>query len=455
MKHWKIKRKLFTMIFITVGVAVLLIVNDLFSFQRIQGAMSGWTTLMNKGEFEEIQNQMGGLEWQIHAGIYAAIGGILVIVLLSALFMRLMDVYLVKPAVHGMKMLQSIHQSIEEEQGDLQIRINNQNRDEIGELCQGIDRLLQILQVSVQNMKESGESLTDSAKVLARDAQTMQSNMVLSYDSLENIAAVLEEVSAEVQVITETTARTEEYSARIKKDIESGNGITTSIQERVARSRLDANTQKENTMKFYHTIKSGIVNSIQEAEQIEQINELSSYILTIANQTNLLSLNASIEAARAGESGSGFAVVAGEIRKLAERTKETATEIQMLNTSMVAVVHGLAERSHEVLEFIDRDVMALFQNSEEIVKDYERDARNVAGIMENLKGSSETVYSVISQVSDSMKEITESMNGTAEDTQNVFAGMGSNVEEIKKVEEEINHTVQVTRKLQEIVDTYQ
>ena len=75
---------------------------------------------------------------------------------------------------------------------------------------------------------------------------------------------------------------------------------------------------------------------------MERINVLSDAILEIASQTNLLALNAAIEAAQAGDSGSGFAVVAEEIRKLAENSKETATEIQSVTQQVLESVHHLS-----------------------------------------------------------------------------------------------------------------
>ena len=96
---------------------------------------------------------------------------------------------------------------------------------------------------------------------------------------------------------------------------------------------------KKNTWEIVTDIIGKLQTTIQESKKVEKVSELTNDILNIASQTNLLALNASIEAARAGEAGKGFAVVADEIRQLAEDSKNTANDIQKINTGVIDAVH--------------------------------------------------------------------------------------------------------------------
>lgn len=157
--------------------------------------------------------------------------------------------------------------------------------------------------------------------------------------------------------------------------------------------------------------------ALEDSRSVEKIKKLTQEIMSITNQTNLLSLNASIEAARAGEAGRGFAVVADEIRSLADSSAETAGNIQTISTQVTEVVDKLARSAEAILQFINEKVMKDYDDFENVVDRYQQDAesvdrlisdfaKNAGGIAETMKSmNSEEISKVMSAEVERFKKV--------------------------------------------------
>ena len=97
--------------------------------------------------------------------------------------------------------------------------------------------------------------------------------------------------------------------------------------------------------------------SVADSQSVDKINALTGDILSIAGQTNLLALNASIEAARAGDAGKGFSVVASEISQLSDSSRDTATNIQTINTLVIETVHELTDHANDLVNYIQETIL--------------------------------------------------------------------------------------------------
>lgn len=217
-------------------------------------------------------------------------------------------------------------------EGDLTVRFNSTGRNELGLMAQGFDRLLDRLQATIADTKNSSGSLRDASgelKAIAADSASVVSNQT---EETEHVATAMNEMTATAQNVAESASRAE----NIAKDAD---GLAENGQSLIDRTTAKIQGQLDNNQRSVQTSAS-----LKEAS--ENIGSILAVIENISGQTNLLALNAAIEAARAGEHGRGFAVVSEEVRNLASRTQESVKEIQ-------DQIHHLREGVSSVTDVIE------------------------------------------------------------------------------------------------------
>jgi methyl-accepting chemotaxis protein len=208
---------------------------------------------------------------------------------------------------------------------------------------------------------------------------------------MEETAASSEEMSAtsqEIERAAQSIAVRSQEGATAARDI--------SIRAEQMKINFEA-SQKKGYMMFTGT-KDQLEKAIEESKVVEQIHVLSNSIMQITEQTNLLALNAAIEAARAGESGRGFSVVADEIRRLAEQSKKTVTQIQDVTEKVIGSVNNLSISSKELLNFMTTDVTKDYEDMLEVTVKYSEDANFVDDLVTEFSSTSEELLASIENI---------------------------------------------------------
>lgn len=318
--------------------------------------------------------------------------------------------------------------------------------DESGVLASAVKDMQEIQGNVIKNIIEQSSNVTENMK---------QINM-----EMENLNKSIEEISATTEQLSDTTEKTAEsaeeindISKTIEKDAKSISQKAEHSSESVLKAtnmseemKQKAIKSRESIMSIYKNTKESLENAIKDSKEVSKINELSSAILAIMENTNLLALNASIEAARAGEAGKGFAVVADEIRSLSDDSKDTVTRIQEVTKNILEAVENLSSGAYEILEFIDKKILPDYN---EIVVSHEKSSENFSDISNMVRDFSNTSYKLLTSVqnvSKLMQEISDSGNEQATGAQNI-AGETSQITKMS------GHVVELTEKAKEKSDS--
>ena len=215
--------------------------------------------------------------------------------------------------------------------GDLTRRLTVVRKDDLGEISQDINTFIENLQRMMRDITDSSNQIAASVSDLTHVNQT--NNEILTAHKLETskVATALEEMSASANDVAYNT--------------ESAVSVTNNTNNQAEHSKSVVSGATQNVTDLVEKVADSSSQIYQMGQEIDNISAVLKVIGEIAEQTNLLALNAAIEAARAGEQGRGFAVVADEVRALASRTQESTTEIyntiSRLNASSQSVISGI------------------------------------------------------------------------------------------------------------------
>ncbi|WP_281222229.1 methyl-accepting chemotaxis protein [Photobacterium sanguinicancri] len=215
---------------------------------------------------------------------------------------------------------------------DLSSRLNETRQDEIGELCQSYDQLLDNFSASLQQVQTTSESLTLQANELICVASKTTHAVESQRSETTDIGAAIEHMQQQQHNVEQRTAEAATLSQNASNSARQGTQLAISAGDDI-----------RYLVKDIENVQTRI-NHLNE--QSSQVTTILDVIRGIAEQTNLLALNAAIEAARAGEQGRGFAVVADEVRNLATRTHQATGDIQ----TIIEVLHQGSEASAKAVE---------------------------------------------------------------------------------------------------------
>ncbi len=343
--------------------------------------------------------------------------------------------------------INNIIDDINHDKGDLTVRLQTETSSELVNVKNGFNHFIETLQGVLKEVKDGTVVLTESSDNMTRQIH-------LASDNITNTSAALEELSASMQNVSETAGTIDQ---RLNEVRNATNNINSGVNEGVSKAeeirneavdiKNDAQSKKDNTGNKMETLSQVLEQSVKDSEKVAQISELTNVILDIASQTNLLALNASIEAARAGEAGKGFAVVAEEISSLAENSRQTAGNIQIISNEVTTAVKSLADNAMHVLDFINSTVLSDYDSFVDTGEKYESTASFINDVLDHISDQTKQLNAIMNEMTEAVSSITDSVHQSS-DAINQSAGNSQDiVDEITGISTAMDTNNDVTDRL--------
>ncbi|MCR5623834.1 MAG: methyl-accepting chemotaxis protein [Lachnospiraceae bacterium] len=378
---------------------------------------------------------------------FSSLGFIIIVVLVSLIFIG----WFVNPVNIVTKEL------ITMANGDLSRALPDKlllKKDEAGRLAGAMQRMQFSISRAIRDVKSEADVVDDNVQ-----NQQERINSLLS--EIEGISATTEELSA----TSETTAATTQQLTTTAESI----GITVDdiskraddalskieqIKERAENLKNSTIQKKETSTAMLEETQGTMREALEEAKAVDKINDLSNTILNIAEETNLLALNASIEAARAGEAGRGFAVVASEISKLAENSKNSAAQIQIVTNEVISSVENLSNCAGSLLNYLDANILKDYNTLVKTGEQYSNDAMEMDKVINDFKDATEELNRNITSIIYAINEVADANNESAKGTGEIASNANAIVASANEVVNYTNETLKCTKKLDDVANVF-
>ncbi|KDN30237.1 methyl-accepting chemotaxis protein [Vibrio fortis] len=260
-------------------------------------------------------------------------------------------------------------------EGDLTQRLEPKSDDEIGQLAENFNRFVGNMHTMVLKLSEVSASLANQARQTASQAEERSARIQMQQDEINMVATAVNEMAAATQEIAGNADHTAQNSSEAVGACEHGTGQVTQTQSSI--QNLAQEVQ----------VATNVILELEEHGN--SINAILSNIQGIAEQTNLLALNAAIEAARAGEQGRGFAVVADEVRVLSQRTHGSTQEIQ---------------QTIELLQGTTGKAVSIMNDSRSLAETSVDDANSAAASLTQIHAAVERISDMATQIASAAEE---------------------------------------------------
>ncbi len=282
--------------------------------------------------------------------------------------------------------------------GDLTVQLHSHRRDELGQLLCAIGNMSQRLREVITRIGSGSSQLAVSASQLATITTQTQAGTESQKLDTDQVATAIDDMTAMVQKVVRSSEDT--ASAARLADNEAGGAASLSHQaiRQIEALATDVGLSAESMNRLH--------------QEIERIGSVLGVIKAVAGQTNLLALNAAIEAARAGEAGRGFAVVADEVRSLAQRTQHSSEEIEELISGLQQIAHESSRTMHASVEQT-RSTVQDVRNTGDALSAITRQVSQIQQMSLVIANAAEEQTSVVAQINSRVLHVRETADQSA------------------------------------------
>lgn len=413
----------------------------------------------NKGRINLYYSRVQATNWiliitmpnsELTEPILQLLTSLLLICIIALIIVTVVIILNVRSISKGLNRVKEFAGSLAE--GDFSVEpLQVKTQDELGVMGHSLNAMYDSNKQVICNIAEHATDIDDASTKLHDAALELSDNFAEIRKNIEEVNNAMMTTSAATQQVN---ASTEEVLSNVNLLTEETQKSTAMAQEIRGRAReVEENSNKSfaSATTLAKQFEEHLEESIENAKVVSSIEELANVISEIAEQINLLSLNASIEAARAGEAGKGFAVVASEIGSLATNTAEAVGQIQNTISKVQAAFDDLKNDAQNMLGFVVNDVTPDYSNFVEVAKQYGEDAQSIENTAKNISNMSDNIKQIMQEVTAAIQSITEATQDTTEISGSMTDKVGVVAEHVDNVSEMAEKEDIIARQLTGVV----
>ena len=327
-------------------------------------------------------------------------------------------------------------------------------KDEIGDMSRAMEKMRQVLIGIVEKMSAVSGDLVTDADNLGEMVEVLENHSEKNSQTATALSTLMKSNQESAKQIDHNVGGINENVQEINGQTQKGVAAVSKVLRNAEAMKKSTEIASQQTTEMYQTLKKESQAIMERSKEIDRIDELTTGIVEITDQTELLALNASIEAARAGEQGKGFVVVAGEISNLAQQSNGLATSIMDTTEHIRSVTQDAFLCLEKTVEFLEGTVMKDYERFLETSTIYLDDSKEIEHNMAKISESVNLLHFMTEEIKGGVDEISESINDSTKGISDVENQSKHLLEMVTKVYKLSDQTKASSDDLSQVVDQF-